>query len=132
MWEWLSNLDWNAILNYGLKILGYAIGTVIITLGSILFTKLKNKIGEARLSAFIDKCVKAAEQQFPNLGKKMGKEKYQYVLQCVQKKYSKLTDNEYLKTLIEAAVYKVSKEVELIAKAQKEEKTAAVNDLKIG
>ena len=125
-------MDWNLILNYGLKVLGYAIGTLVITLGSILFAKLKAKIGEAKLSNYIEKCVQAAEQLFPNLGKKTGKEKYEYVLECVKKKYPKLEENEYLKTLIEAAVYKVSEEVKLIAKAEKEEKTATVNDLKIG
>lgn len=130
MWEWLSSLDWNLILNYGLKILGYAIGTIIITLASILFSKLKERLGELKLSNYIEKCVQAAEQLFPNLGKKTGKEKYEYVLSEVLKKFPKLQENEYLKTLIEAAVYKVSEEVKQIAKA-KEETTATINSLSI-
>ena len=124
-------MDWPTILDYALKIAGTAAGTIIVTLGSILFAKLKNKIAESKLSAFIDKCVKAAEQLYPNLGKKTGPEKYQYVLEQVLAKYPKLTENEYLKTLIEAAVYHVSEEVKKIAEEQKEEK-ATVNQLKIG
>ena len=129
MFDWIYNIDWNLVLNYGLKILGYAVGTVIITLSSILFTKLKNKIGEAKLNLFIEKAVQAAEQMFPNLGKKTGKEKYDYVLNEVLNKYPHLKDNEYLKTLIEAAVYKVSEEVKQIAQAKEE--TTTINSLTI-
>ena len=125
-------MDWNLIINYGLKILGYAAGTVVITLASILFAKLKAKIAESKLSGFIEKCVRAAEQLYPNLGKKMGKEKYQYVLEQVKAKYPKLVENEYLKTLIEAAVFNISEEVQLIAKEQNITKSATINDLKIG
>jgi len=123
-------MDWNTILDYALKIAGTALGTVLITLASILFTKLKNKIGEAKLNTFIDKIVRAAEQQFPNVGKKTGPEKFAYVMQVVKQKYPKL-DEGYLKPLIEGAVYGVSEELKQLAKAQ-EPKTATVNDLKIG
>lgn len=131
MWDWLITLDWNTILTYGLKVLGYAIGTIIITLSSILFTKLKEKIGEGRLNFFIEKCVQAAEQLYPNLGQKTGKQKYEYVLGEVLKKYPKLAGNEHLKTLIEAAVYKVSEEVKQIAKTKEEEKVATINSLTV-
>ena len=69
-------MDWNVVLSYLLKGLGSALATILITYASILFAKLKSKIGEAKLNAYIDKCVKAAEQLFPNLGNKTGKEKY--------------------------------------------------------
>lgn len=120
-------MDWSIVLDYALKALGSLAATVIITFGSILFAKLKSKIGEARLNAFIDRCVKAAEQMFPNLGKKTGKEKYEYVLSCVKAKYPKLPD-EYLKPLIEGAVYAVSEQVKQIANA---ENTASISSLKI-
>jgi len=119
MLDFLSGIDWNLVLTYTLKIIGTALGTVFITLGSILFAKLKQKIGEARLQLFIDRCVKAAEQLFPNLGQKTGQQKYEYVLNLVKEKYPKLS-NDYLKALIEGAVFSVSEEVKQIAKAQEE------------
>ena len=123
-------MDWSTILDYALKIAGTALGTVLITLASILFAKLKTKIGEAKLNLFIEKVVKAAEQQFPNLGKKTGPEKFAYVMQVVKEKYPKL-DEGYLKPLIEGAVYAVSEQVKQIAKEEKKE-AAKVNDLTIG
>ena len=123
-------MDWNVILNYLLKGLGSALATILITYASILFAKLKSKIGEAKLNAYIDKCVKAAEQLFPNLGNKTGKEKYEYVLEQIKKKYPKY-DESYLKPLIEGAVYAVSEQVKQIAKEEKKE-AAKVNDLTIG
>lgn len=104
-------MDWNLTLDILIKALGSALATIIITFASILFTKLKSKIGEARLNMYIDRCVKAAEQLFPNLGKKTGKEKFEYVKEQVLKKFPKLKDNECLKILIEGAVYKISEEL---------------------
>lgn len=127
MGNFLCSIDWNLVLTYAIKIVGTALGTILITLGSILFAKLKSKIGEAKLNAFIDKAVKAAEQMFPNLGQKTGKEKYEYVLNLVKQKYPKL-DNDYLKALIEGAVYSVSEQVKLIAK---EKENANITSLKI-
>lgn len=123
-------MDWSVVLDYALKIAGTAAGTILITLGSILFAKLKNKIGEAKLNAYIDKVVKAAEQLYPNLGKKTGPEKFAYVMEAVKEKYPKL-DEGYLKPLIEGAVYAVSEQVKQIAKEEKKE-AAKINDLTIG
>lgn len=123
-------MDWSTILDYALKIAGTALGTVLITLGSILFAKLKNKIGEARLNTFIDKVVRAAEQQFPNLGQKTGPEKFAYVMEVVKQKYPKL-DEGYLKPLIEGAVYGVSEELKQLEKANKEKEAAKINDITI-
>ena len=120
-------MDWNIVLDYALKALGSLAATLIITLASIIFAKLKTKISEARLNAFIDRCVKAAEQLFPNLGKKTGPEKYKYVLDLVKAKYPKL-DDTYLKPLIEGAVYAVSEQTKQIAK---ETKNASITSLKI-
>lgn len=128
MWAFLCAINWDIVLTYSVKIVGTALGTVIITLASILFTKLKDKIGEAKLNMFIDRAVKAAEQLFPNLGQKTGKEKYEYVLNLVKEKYPKLS-NDYLKALIESAVYSVSEQVKLIAKEKEENIT--ISSLKI-
>ena len=121
-------MDWSLALDYALKIAGTAVGTIIVTYASIIFAKLKSKIGEAKLNMYIDKCVKAAEQLYPNLGSKTGAEKYKYVLECIKNKYPKL-DESYLKPLIEGAVYSVSEQVKQIAKA--EQKTG-INTLTIG
>lgn len=111
-------MDWSLILDYGVKILAAVIAGLITTYGSILFAKLRGKIQDAKVNAFITNAVKAAEQLFPNMGKKTGKEKYEYVLNEVLTKFPKMTDNPHLKTLIEAAVYGVSQQVKQIAKEQ--------------
>ena len=122
-------MDWNEILNYALKIAGTAAGTVVITLGSILFAKLKKKILESRIGKYVEQAVKAAEQLFPNLGQKTGKEKLTYVMEQVQAKFPKI-DSEYLKTLIESAVYAVSEEVKQIAKEQNSDRVSSVITIK--
>ena len=123
-------MDWPVILDYALKIAGTALGTVLITLGSILYAKLKTKIGEAKLNTYIDKCVKAAEQLFPNLGQKTGKEKYEYVLNCIKEKYPKLEES-YLKPLIEGCVYEVSEQVKLIAEIKNDLKKSSITNLTV-
>ena len=103
-------MDWNVALDILIKALGSALATIAITFASILFAKLKAKIGEARLNTYIDRCVKAAEQIFPNLGTKTGPEKLEYVKEMVIKKFPKLSDSPYLNALIEGAVYAVSQQ----------------------
>lgn len=111
-------MDWSIILDYGVKILGAVIASLIITFGSILFAKLKAKMQDKRVNMFITNAVRAAEQLYPNFGKKTGKEKYEYVLNEVLTKFPSMTDNPHLKTLIESAVYAVSEQVKQIAKEQ--------------
>lgn len=103
-------MDWNTILTYILKIAGSAAATLITTFATILFAKLKNKLNDARVSAYINKVVRAAEQLYPNKGTKTGTQKYQYVVDQVLAKFPKMTNNEYLKSLIEGAVYSLSNE----------------------
>ena len=118
-------MDWTLFLDYLFKALGSLAATLLVTFGTVLFTKLKSKIGEAKLNTYIDRCVRAAEQLFPNLGNKTGKQKYEYVLNLVKEKYPKLS-NEYLKALIEGAVYGVSEQVKQIANASKETNNTSV------
>lgn len=118
-------MDWSIFLDYLLKALGSLAASTIIALGSVLFAKLKTKISEARLNTYIDRCVRAAEQLFPNLGQKTGKEKYEYVLGLVKEKYPKLS-NEYLKALIEGAVFSVSEQVKQISQQVKNNATTSV------
>ena len=124
-------MDWNTVLDYGIRVAGIALGTLAATFMSIIFAKIKNKLGEAKLNSYIDRIVRAAEQKFPNLGQKTGAEKFEYVLQTVKEKYPKL-DEGYLKPLIEGAVYAVSEEVKQIAKESKTEEAAKINTLTIG
>lgn len=119
------------ILSYLLKGLGSTIAGLIITYMSILFAKLKAKIGESKLNAFIDKTVKAAEQLYPNNGTKTGKIKFDYVVQQVLAKYPKLENNDYLKNLIEGAVYAVSQHEKNVAKAKTESTTDSSSSIKI-
>lgn len=104
-------MDWSLILSYILKIAGSAAATLITTFATILFAKLKNKLNDARVSAYVHKVVRAAEQLYPNEGTKTGPQKYQYVVDQVLAKFPKMTDNEYLRSLIEGAVYSISNEV---------------------
>lgn len=119
------------VLSYLLKGLGSALAGLVITYTSILFAKLKAKIGESRLNAFIDKTVKAAEQIYPNNGAKTGKIKFEYVVQQVLAKYPKLENNEYLRNLIEGAVYAVSQHEKNVAKAKTETTTDSSSSIKI-
>lgn len=118
-------MDWSAILSIILKAVGSIGATIIITLATTLFTKLKNKLNEAKLYAFVKHSVQAAEQLYPNNGSKTGKQKYEYVVKQVLAKYPKMVENEYLKNLIEGAVYTVSEQVKQIqdVKSETENKT---------
>ena len=120
-------MNWSEILNYGLKILGSALATLLITYASILFAKLKTKIKENRINTYISKVVRAAEQLYPNQGKKMGPEKYEYVVKQVLAKFPTLTDNEYLKSLIEGAVFSLTEELKENGVIKEEKKDTTNN-----
>ena len=119
-------MDVSIFLDYLMKGLGSALATLLITFATILFTKLKTKIGEARVNNFIKQVVQAAEQLYPNNGQKMGAIKYEFVLEEVVKKFPKLKDSPQLKSLIEGAVYTVSQQVKLIAKENNEVQQANI------
>ena len=111
-------MDWSVILDYLLKIIGSIGASIIVTLAGVLFAKFKTKIKESRITSYIKEAVQAAEQLYPNQGTKTGTEKYKYVVTQVLNKFPELTDNEYLKSLIEGAVYALSEQVKQIAKEQ--------------
>lgn len=100
-------MDFNEIMSGVYKALGAALGTIIVTYGTILLNKLKIKLQNITYLNYIRECVKAAEQLYPNLGTKTGEQKYQYVVDQVALKYPKLLENPALKTLIESAVYEI-------------------------
>ena len=105
-------MDWSIILDYILKIVGSIGASVIVTLAGILFAKLQSKIKDSKIVAYIKEAVKAAEQLYPNQGVKMGTVKYDYVVKQVLKKFPTITDNEYLKSLIEGAVFALNNKLE--------------------
>lgn len=117
-------MDWSSILEILLKVLGSVAATVITGLASWLFVKLSAKIKDSRISSFIKQAVKAAEQQYPNLGKKTGPEKLQYVTDLVKAKWPKL-DNVYINAIIEGAVFALNNQLEEAA-AKKKNKTEVI------
>lgn len=104
-------IEWSIVLEYILKILGSVVATLIITYATLLFNKLKAKIGEARVNKYLEILVQAAEQIFPNLGKKTGPEKFEYVKECIINKFPKLKNDPNLNALIEGAVFSVSQKL---------------------
>lgn len=120
-------MDWSIVLDYAWKAFVSLASGVIVTYASILFAKLRAKIGDVRLKNFIGACARAAEQLFPNTGTKTGPEKFNYVLEQVLKKYPKLANNEYLRAMIESEVFKISEEVKQIAKEQSKIESSSNN-----
>lgn len=118
-------MDWSVFLDYLLKGLGSAAVTVIMTLAGILFAKLRSKIKDSKISNYVKEAVRAAEQLYPNQGVKMGTEKYKYVVEQVIAKFPTLTDNAYLKSLIEGAVFALNNEL-LKIEEKKKNKTEAI------
>ena len=105
-------MDWSYILDIVLKTVGSIGASIIVALAGILFAKLRSKIQDSKISNYIKEAVRAAEQLYPNQGVKMGTEKYKYVVQQVLAKFPNLTDNEYLKSLIEGAVFALNKQLD--------------------
>ena len=105
-------MDWSSVLDIVLKAVGSIGASIIVTLAGILFAKLRSKIQDSKISNYIKEAVRAAEQLYPNQGVKMGTEKYKYVVQQVLAKFPNLTDNEYLKSLIEGAVFALNKQLD--------------------
>lgn len=115
-------MDWAFIIDCALKALGSLAATLVITLATILFTKLRNKIKDGRINQYAVQVVQAAEQLYPNMGRKTGPEKYKYVAERLTAKFPSLKDNEYLKSIIEGAVYTVSEQIKQISKNKRENK----------
>ena len=61
-----------------------------------LIGKLISKSKNSKIRKYAEVCVKAAEQKFPNEGKKMGPEKMQYVMDQLAIKFPKIKENTYL------------------------------------
>lgn len=99
-WAILIKVLLTALLTAGVGVLGTLIGKII--------AKSKN----SKIYKYADTCVKAAEQKFPNEGKKMGPEKLQYVMDQMMIKFPKIRDNQYLYNIAEAAVFELNKQIQ--------------------
>ena len=109
-------MTWAIFLDYLLKDLGSLAASIVVTYASILFTKLSGKLKDAKVIAFVKQAVRAAEQLYPNQGVKRGTEKYKYVVEQALAKFPSLTDNDYLKALIEGAVFELNNQLDQLEK----------------
>ena len=100
VWAVIIKVLATALLTAGLGYIGTCIGRLIA----------KNK--ESKIYRYADTCVRAAEQKFPNEGKKMGPEKMAYVMDQLAIKFPKIKENTYLYNIAEAAVRELNKEME--------------------
>lgn len=103
--EFFSSGDFWAIV---IKVLLTAILTGLLGLVGTAIGKIIAKSKNSRIRKYAETCVKAAEQKFPNEGKKMGPEKMQYVMDQMMIKFPKIRDNQYLYNIAEAAVYELN------------------------
>ncbi len=104
-------MDWSYILDLVFKATGSLVAGLVITFCSVLFADLKKKLTDSKVIQYVKEAVKAAEQLYPNKGTKKGSEKYKYVVERVLAKFPKLKDNDYIKSLIEGAVFTLTEEL---------------------
>lgn len=126
MEEFLTSTDFWAILIKSLVtgLLTAAVGLICTLIGKALASWKHSKI---RTHAKI--AVKAAEQKFPNEGKKMGPEKMAYVMDYLAITFPKIKSNKYLYNIAEAAVYELNnKEVKQEAEQEFKDKYGELPD----
>lgn len=92
------------------KILITALLTGLVGLLCTVIGKLIAKCKNSKLMKHARIAVRAAEQKFPNEGKKMGPEKIAYVMDYLAITFPKIKSNQYLYNIAEAAVYELNNE----------------------
>ena len=109
MMEFLASTDFWGILFKVLitALLSTAIGAMCTLIGKLI-ARFKN----SRLTRHAKIAVRAAEQKFPNEGKKMGPEKMEYVMDYLAITFPKIKSNQYLYNIAEAAVFELNREKE--------------------
>ena len=95
-----------------IKVLATAILTGLLGLVGTLIGKLIANSRNSKIYKYAKTCVEAAEQKYPNEGKKMGPEKMQYVMDQLMIKFPKIRDNAYLYNIAEAAVYELNRKLQ--------------------
>lgn len=111
MWESLSNIFINGdVWSIIIKALLSLAATGLCGLIGTLIGKVISNHKTSKIYKYARTVVDAAEQKFPNEGKKMGPEKMQYVMDQLVIKFPKIADNRYLYNIAEQAVYKLNEE----------------------
>lgn len=98
-WAVLIKVLMTALLSAGIGLICTLIGKAIV----------KHK--DSKIYKYAKTCVKAAEQKYPNEGKKMGPEKMAYVMDQMAIKFPKIKENTYFYNIAEAAVLELNKEM---------------------
>lgn len=93
-----------------IKVLLTAILTGLIGLCTTLTGKMIAKNKNSKIMKQAEIAVRAAEQKFPNEGKKMGPEKMAYVMDYLAITFPKIKNNQYLYNIAEAAVYELNRQ----------------------
>lgn len=93
-----------------IKVLLTAILTGLIGLCTTLIGKMVAKNKNSKIMKQAEIAVRAAEQKFPNEGKKMGPEKMAYVMDYLAITFPKIKNNQYLYNIAEAAVYELNRQ----------------------
>ena len=131
-WTTIIKVLVTVLLTTGLGYLGTLLGRVIA----------RNK--ESKIYKYAKICVAAAEQKYPNEGKKMGPEKMAYVMDQLAIKFPKIKENTYFYNIAEAAVLELNKDLQReaaikefeekygekpIAAIEEEETTTSIDDV---
>ena len=93
-----------------IKVLLTASLTGLVGLCTTLIGKIVAKSKDSKIMKQAEIAVKAAEQKFPNEGKKMGPEKMAYVMDYLAIIFPKIKNNQYLYNIAEAAVYELNRQ----------------------
>ena len=105
MLDFLTSSDFWGI---ALKVIITAAATGLAGAICTLFGKLIISCKNSKMRNHAKIAVEAAEQKFPNEGKKMGPEKMAYVMDYLAITYPKIKDNQFLYNVAEAAVYELN------------------------
>lgn len=93
-----------------IKVLLTAVLTGLVGLCTTLIGKIVAKNKSSKIMKQAEIAVRAAEQKFPNEGRKMGPEKMAYVMDYLAITFPKIKNNQYLYNIAEAAVYELNRQ----------------------
>jgi hypothetical protein len=106
--DFFANGDIWAII---FKVLITALCSAAIGLIGTLIGKLIANCKDSKIRRYAADCVAAAEQKYPNEGKKMGPEKMAYVMDQLAIKFPKIKENTYFYNIAEAAVLELNRKM---------------------
>lgn len=102
MWEafidmFTSGEIWSIVIK---SLFTAAAGSIIAVCGAALGKFISNN-KESKVYKYAKTLVDAAEQKFPNEGKKMGPQKMDYVMSQIVIRFPSIKDNRYLYNIVE-------------------------------